>query len=221
LQRCSLLSSAAILMHCASSPESVVADWPSVAWGCATSTEPCGSVRSLLRTESPVISSVPQLPDPPNHSTAPHLTAPCPACATLHAPARAGPRPAAPSRTAGPPRGRTRSPPSTAVASPRPPRSTPFVKHHLETFLVDAAEADPHGEGVRAGSSPTSAPICTAASWPTASPASTATPAPSTASVPPSPPLPRPRRRPRRPLRGGDGAAVRITALKAIGCTRS
>jgi hypothetical protein len=38
-----------------------------------------------------------------------------------------------------------------AVYRRREPTATslyPIVQHHLETFLADAAEADPHGEGV-------------------------------------------------------------------------
>jgi hypothetical protein len=62
--------------------------------------------------------------------------------------AEVGPRPAAPSRTLRAHYRPTASPPSTAAASPRPRPSTPFVQHHLETFLAHAAEADPHGEGV-------------------------------------------------------------------------
>jgi hypothetical protein len=85
--------------------------------------------------------------DPPDHSVAAPAAAPSSACPRPRRPAPAGPRHAAPSRSRRYPRGPTDSPPSTAAASPPP---HPFTRSSstLETFLADAAAADPDGEAV-------------------------------------------------------------------------
>jgi hypothetical protein len=86
--------------------------------------------------------------DRSHHSIAPPAAAPSSACLRARRPAPAGPRPAPPSLSRPHDRGPKASP---AVYRRRDPTATPLyplVQHHLETFLADAAAADPDGEAV-------------------------------------------------------------------------
>jgi hypothetical protein len=83
--------------------------------------------------------------DRSRHSVAPPAAPPPSVCPRPCRPAPAGPRPAPPSRS------RPRPDGLSAVYGRRDPTVTPrypLVQHHLETFLADAATADPDGEAV-------------------------------------------------------------------------
>jgi hypothetical protein len=134
-----------------------------------------GDSRSTLHlvvsSPSPEARPAPPFHRPTCRRTVVGMSTPAPTRTGWAAPRGPFPPPPAPPRPDG----------LAAVYRRRDPTAAPLyprVQHHLETFLADAASADPVAPVYLSGSRTTSVPTSTAASSPTVSPASAATHAP-------------------------------------------